>query len=129
VWFETTILEAFFHHWSWTKESFLNKVFSKERHTWGSSLVAHVIFYCSSKGHSKCFERCLDDMVSVFPRKLQKTIWSEISCFEENLNWLGSSMYLTDVKSHPRCVHWRLGKSDQPAKTRMNRWDFCLTSL
>lgn len=34
--------------------------------------------------------------------------WS--SCFEENLIWADSNMYLTDVKSHPRCVHHRLEK-------------------
>lgn len=34
--------------------------------------------------------------------------WS--SCFEENLIWAKNNMYLTDVKSHPRCVHHRLEK-------------------
>lgn len=35
----------FFTYWSWTNESFLNKVFSKERQTWGQCLggASHIL--------------------------------------------------------------------------------------
>ena len=123
-----------------------------------SAMTAQVIFCCLSKGPSKCFETCLDNMVWVLPSKLQRKngagsgsrgagswscqlpsrssnkvkstistlmlslwcawlltteivpliqlFWREFDLSNEHI----AICYLTDVKSHPRCIHQRLEK-------------------